>query len=275
MADDKRNYRTEIPNIIDDLGLDPHERALYCHYKRACGGSDCEWVESVRLTAQRTKMSFGRASEARKSLFERGLIRLVSKGNDGTAVRVVDIWELNTIFYSQEYRPAVDGWSIEQLKEWCQGVHNMNTIKEGVVHGEQVNGTGVHNANASVHNMNNKKEPLKNITPNGVGEKTPSDVSGEEKPKGNGPRSKLMTEFITLTGIDLPKDKPSERYWWSKIGVLYSVAQNDVEIAKKLINDAFNELGGEKVYDPGSLVKTARKLMSTKTHKPKIGATAK
>lgn len=161
----EKKFRTEIPNIIDDLGLDPHERALYVHYKRACGAGDCEWVESVRITAQRTKMSIGQTSQARNRLVERGLIRTIRKGNDGTAVRVVNIWDLNTTFYSQEHKPDIDGWTVQQLKEWCEGVHNMNTLEDKASDSEHLNEpdvSSVHNVNTGVHNMNNKKEPIKN-----------------------------------------------------------------------------------------------------------------
>lgn len=164
---DEKKFRTEIPNIIDDLGLDPHERALYVHYKRACGAGDCEWVESVRVTAQRTKMSIGQTSQARNRLVERGLIRTIRKGNDGTAVRIVNIWDLNTIFYSQEHKPDIDGWTIDQLKEWCEGVHIMNTLEDEASNSEHLGPPetpGVHNMKASVHIMNNKKEPYKNKT---------------------------------------------------------------------------------------------------------------
>lgn len=202
MADERR-YRTEIPNIIDDLGLDPHERALYVHYKRACGGNDCEWVESIRVTAQRTKMSVGRASEARKSLVERGLIRLISKGNDGTAVRAVNIWDLNTLFYQQEYRPDIDGWKVEQLREWCEGVHIMNTLEQEELPDSQpkevgvqdVNGS-VHNMKAGVHNMNNKKEPIK---------KEPKELL----PKGNGavqPPLVILPEEIPEPEEPIPEE---------------------------------------------------------------------
>lgn len=160
MSDEKR-YRTEIPNIIDDLGLDPHERALYVHYKRSCGGNDCEWVESARVTGQKTKMSHTRASTARKSLVDRGLVCLVPKGNDGTAIRVIDIWELNTLFYQDKHRPDIDGWTINQLKEHYPGVNIIYTLEQEEPSNSETEGVGVNNVNTSVNNMNNKKEPIK------------------------------------------------------------------------------------------------------------------
>ncbi len=149
MTDEKR-WRTEVPNIIDDLGLDPHERALYVHYKRSCGGNDCEWTESARVTGQKTKMSHTRAASARASLVKRGLIQLIPKGNDGTAVRIVNIWELNTLFYQDDNRPDIDGWTVEQLKEKYQGVNIIYTLEPSV-----------NNVYTSVNNVYNKKEPIK------------------------------------------------------------------------------------------------------------------
>jgi hypothetical protein len=34
---DLKKYRTEIPNMIFDIGLTPYEVALYGHFKRVCG----------------------------------------------------------------------------------------------------------------------------------------------------------------------------------------------------------------------------------------------
>ena len=104
-----------------------------------------------------------------------------------------------------------------------------------------------------------------NITPNGVGEKSP----GEPK-KRDGPRWELMNEFISLTGISIPTDKPSEKYWWSQIGIIFGIVKQDVKTGKALMGEAFNRLGRENVYDPGSLVKTIRQAMAMKTTKPRI-----
>jgi hypothetical protein len=215
-------YRTEIPNLIDDLGLDPHERALYVHYKRACGAdSEGEWIEGIRITAKRTKMSSTRASQARAQLKKRGLIRTIRKGNEGTAIKVIDIWELNTTFYRHDYKPDIDGWTVEQVKEWClgvrivntndntppqeqvtnQGVNYTNTLEnepEGVTSSEGVsnvdtsvnntntNEPGVNDKDTSVNNANHKKEPIriKDSFSNEKGEKSPpKNKSSSEKSK--------------------------------------------------------------------------------------------
>lgn len=105
-----------------------------------------------------------------------------------------------------------------------------------------------------------------NKTPNGVGDKKPP----SDQRKRDGPRWELMNEFISLTGISLPTDKPSEKYWWSQIGIIYGVVKQDAKTGKNLMREAFNRLGRENVYDPGSLVKTIRQAMAAKTSKPKV-----
>ncbi len=68
-AGDLKKYRTEIPNIVFMLGLDPYALSLYCHLKRTTGAADggvC-W-KSTRTLAKETGMSLGKVSEARGEL---------------------------------------------------------------------------------------------------------------------------------------------------------------------------------------------------------------
>lgn len=129
MSDPKR-YRTQIPNIIDDLGLDPYERALYVHYKRVCGdGNGGECFEAIRTTADKTKISLSKCWRTRTSLEERGLITVdgVKKGQKGTAiVKVVDIWPLNLAYYDHKDRLDITGWTIKQLTDWITNVSDKN-----------------------------------------------------------------------------------------------------------------------------------------------------
>jgi hypothetical protein len=74
---DLRKYRTEIPNMVYDIGLTPYEGWLYGHFKRVCGAKPegmC-W-KSVATLAKETGMSTGRVSEARRELERRGLIKM-------------------------------------------------------------------------------------------------------------------------------------------------------------------------------------------------------
>jgi hypothetical protein len=101
---DLKKYRTEIPNMIFDIGLGPHEVALYGHFKRVCGaekGGVC-W-KSVSTLSKETGMSAGRVSQARAELARRGLIRMRQPKGPGTGVTVtiVDIWPENMARYSE------------------------------------------------------------------------------------------------------------------------------------------------------------------------------
>lgn len=235
---DEKKYRTEVPNIIDDLGLDPHERALYVHYKRACGGNDCEWVESVRVTGKKTKMSFSKAGEARRGLVKRGLISLISKGNDGTAVRIANIWELNKVYYGQEPRPDIDGWTVDQLKEWCQGVHNTHTIMEEGKENGASEGAGVHNAHTSVHNTHNKKEPLNPTTT----------IPAHEEPVSEPPQDSigiLLKQFLVSSGLRMPRNQDKLDQWKTDLSDIFKIAGSNLETAKKLIEDTVKALGNK------------------------------
>ena len=170
-------FRTQVPNIIDDLGLDPFERALYVHYRRVCGenpqGYSNETTETIR---QKLKMSAGQVSEARKSLAMRGLIRM--ENTRPVVVTVIDIWNLNQIYYQleREQRPDVDGWTVEQLNNWLSDIHKVNVSSHndsnivtrsetnltedeqssGIIHTVKQNG----NMSSYIHKMKQRKESI-------------------------------------------------------------------------------------------------------------------
>jgi DNA-binding MarR family transcriptional regulator len=86
-------YRTEIPNLIDEMGLSPFEIALYVHVKRRAGDSGvCN--ENSRELAEATRMSAGQVSAAKRELVMRGLIEVRKvKGRD--VISISDIWQKN------------------------------------------------------------------------------------------------------------------------------------------------------------------------------------
>ena len=107
---DLRKYRTELPNTIDDLGLDPYEFRLYAHFKRVAGGNSggaC-W-QSTRSLAEHCRMSLHSVSRAKARLVELGLIEIDHYKQPTTAsptgqwvdrVRIVDIWLENFLRYA-------------------------------------------------------------------------------------------------------------------------------------------------------------------------------
>lgn len=141
-----RNYFTMLPNLVDDLDLDPYEFRLYCHLRRVSGERGACWQSTATL-AEACKMSAGKVSQAKQKLATVGLIAIEERRTDGGinhVITVADIWEQNS-------------------------VHQMNALAKESVH--QVN------ANAeSVHQMNAERSP-------GETKKNPSKKNHEEKDK--------------------------------------------------------------------------------------------
>lgn len=109
---DLRKYRIELPNMADDE-LDPYQMRLYVHYKRV---GMC-W-ESIRTTADKTRMSVGKVDEVRNWLTERGWIEVYgedidTKFPDGLIILIVDRWPENFAKYAKRSPHE-------------QGVHPMN-----------------------------------------------------------------------------------------------------------------------------------------------------
>lgn len=128
------------------------------------------------------------------------------------------------------------------------------------------------NAHPGMQNLHLNRESLETIkeTPNGVGKK-PSVQKVEDTDKTT-PLWQLMNEFVKLTGIQMPHGASRKGDWWEGIREIYETANRDVDVGKRLIRDAIEEArqGNWKVYRPGSLVRTAGRLMA----KPKPRITA-
>lgn len=125
---DLRKYRTEIPNLVDDLGLSPHAYRLYGHMKRVCGANPSgRCYQGTRTLAKHCKMSVGKISEAKKELIAFKLIAVETfpaSENKPDQIRILDVWRANFERYAprSEYEhprsggehPRSDG---EQKKE--------------------------------------------------------------------------------------------------------------------------------------------------------------
>lgn len=82
---------------IDDDDLDPYQYRLLGHYRRVCGvNGDC--TESIRKTADKTRMSTGKVSTVRRELVKLGRIRVEEKP-DGIRVTLRDCWVENITRY--------------------------------------------------------------------------------------------------------------------------------------------------------------------------------
>ncbi len=95
-APDLRKYRTELPNLVDDMQLDPYSFRLLVHYYRV---GNC-W-ESVRTTAKRCCMSVGKVSQVRRELARRGLIEVKELAGGNLSIRVRDIWPENFAHFAK------------------------------------------------------------------------------------------------------------------------------------------------------------------------------
>lgn len=100
------SWRTELPNIIFQLGLSPHQFRIYCEYKRIAGdGGTC--YKSQPTLAKETGISVRTIRECKKALARpfpqldgRPLIiiesRMTDKGDSDTDnITICDIWPKN------------------------------------------------------------------------------------------------------------------------------------------------------------------------------------
>lgn len=87
---DLRKWRTEIPNMYDDAGLDPFAFRLLVHYVRV---GSC-W-ESTRTTAKKCGMSPAQVVGKRRELAEGGWITLGENKKGTIQIEIVDRWAEN------------------------------------------------------------------------------------------------------------------------------------------------------------------------------------
>lgn len=102
-------FRTELPNLIDDLGLSVYAHRLYTHIKRRAGADDNgSCTAGLRGMAKSCGMSLGMAAKARQELLDLGLIRFrveIMRHKDGggryEVLTVADVWPANFTFYAR------------------------------------------------------------------------------------------------------------------------------------------------------------------------------
>lgn len=100
-------FRTELPNLGDDLGLNIYAHRLYAHVKRRAGDSG-KSTAGLRSMAKACGMSPGSAAKACQELLDLGLIRrrieIVRHETGGGRYEVptaADIWPANFTFYER------------------------------------------------------------------------------------------------------------------------------------------------------------------------------
>lgn len=87
---DLRKWRTEIPNMYDDAGLDPFAFRLLVHYVRV---GSC-W-EATRTTADKCGMSPAQVVGKRRELAKAGWITLGENKKGTIQIEIVDRWAEN------------------------------------------------------------------------------------------------------------------------------------------------------------------------------------
>lgn len=109
-------YRTELPNIIFDMDLDPYEFKAYCVLKKTAGdrGSCFKSNETLckEIGCQKPKFI-----EIKKSLSEKGLIKICKQrhkngGNMPDLVTILDIWDLNMKTMSERIYESKGGGNL-------------------------------------------------------------------------------------------------------------------------------------------------------------------
>lgn len=117
---ERRKYRTEIPNIVDDLGLSVYAYRLYGHIRRVAGESG-ECFQSTSTLARACGMSAGKISDAKKELSKPRrelsglpLIRISKRDQPpgilkrkGDSIKIVDVWEANYALYSKKSKGKI------------------------------------------------------------------------------------------------------------------------------------------------------------------------
>jgi len=211
-AGDLKKYRTELPNLYDDAGMDPFTYRLLGHYKRV---GKC--TESVRTTAKHCAMSVGQVVKSRELLAnEYKFIKVERVKNKGIRISVLDVWVKNFLHYSKlaeaKRKRAAKGGLAEPTKrsqgeQSSQGVHTVNASFTPRTQGSPSERT-VHTVNDSVHGVNQrknykKKEQIK---------KEPEKKEPEEESffssclysnsEFQAARKKFESSFFRLVGMD-------------------------------------------------------------------------
>src|SRR5574340_824381 len=78
---DLHKYRTEFPNLIDDMNLSVYAYRLYGRLKRVAGDAGECW-QSTHTLSTSCSMSAGSVLKAKQELVNKGLIRIEKHNRD-------------------------------------------------------------------------------------------------------------------------------------------------------------------------------------------------
>lgn len=215
-----------------DRSANKELRRLKIFYKSAE-----EWEDEIGL-------SYAQVTLIRKKLEKMGFIQ-TSKHKVGGAPTVHYYANMIAI------KEAVTLYCQDKNSEYAN--HNNVEIQE--VSNSESSKLQIQQSSNSYNNSSNS------ITPNGVGKRSKKPVKESSR---NGPRWQLMDEFCEYSGIPLPENRTDKDFWFARISAIYEISKRDADVGKRLIRASIDKLrrDGMTVYDPGSLVKTARVLMA-------------
>ncbi len=141
---DPKKYWTQLPNLIDDMGLSVYAFRLYVHLKRVVGEMENgECWQSVKTLAENCNMSIGMVTKAKKELDDLSLINIEKVknprgGRDFHKITIVDIWPENIKKYASSSPHELDTSSQDEL---TSSPHELkkNPIKKNLIKGNNNN----------------------------------------------------------------------------------------------------------------------------------------
>lgn len=131
MTDDpteRKKYRTELPNMVDDSELSVYAFRLYVHIKRVAGANGGACHQGARTMSKICKMSPGQIAKAKKELLDGGWVTRTTEHTNGGEVDVltpVNLWEQNYAMYARS-EPVPEG-----DHDMIKGDRNTITLPEG------------------------------------------------------------------------------------------------------------------------------------------------
>lgn len=234
---DLRKYRTEIPNMVLDMGLDPYTLTLYGVLKRIAGDTGVCWA-GTRFLAKAANMSVGMVVKCKAELVRRGLIRVVEHPREsGLAddIHIADVWPANFEHFA------------------CAKTAKPRSSREH---------PPVHAANTPRSSREHKKKPseqrTKETSPNGDakkpapasssrGRKTVSKLSEDEAERHwnavcqEDPNGDSLRRMAQLLAAERKRGQVAITTVWSKLGERYQKARKRETLSEKAWAHGFDE----------------------------------
>lgn len=189
------HYRTELPNLIDDMQLSVYAFRLYAHLKRVAGdGGVC--FEGTRKLAAVCCMAVGQVVKAKAELERAGVILRTTesaRGGQQDYITIADLWAQNFRAYCKDFtEPAVmpSDESVHHTNT-SESVQDMNTLPEEAFTTRTLSGQ-------SVHESVRKRSPHERIKEHEEKPTPPPTENAAKKTNGDGGDS---FTFLTDQGI--------------------------------------------------------------------------